>query len=720
MVATVATIAYARTSAALARESAAREETTTVLYHSLVGEARALRLARGEGYRKTAFDRLRHAGLLLTPDRDVAALRREAVACLGDFAGLEPVVIKALERRDARGQLIPFAFAVSPDSRYVAVGLGDGSVEVYDPRSGARLDQQPAPSPPTWIRALAYSADGNMLVAGNARGAIDRFTADPESGRLRPAGTEQFGKVGAPPAVIGGIVATTDGRTLVLAWDGKSGRVLVRDLAQNEMAELADPDNPPGDKPDLLRAVALSPNGRYVALLLGPANSGANRLTLWDLSSGPPERPSARLNTSLYSLAFDPGGSTLAVGGDQRFTLLEVPSLKPLTTTSIDSATALEFSPDGRSLAVGTITRVLEIWGQPSHRELATLKLQGSRSVERIAFGRDGRMLAGATYDTLSLWDLAGARERLGLSGHDGGVPALAFSPRSALLATAGKDDKTVRIWDAAAGRLVRALPHSADVQACRFSPDGRLLATGSMDGGPLRVWETSHWTEIRLPIFTARGTYTTALAFSRDGSLMAASGGAIRVWRVARDAAENVALEPIFQAPTNRGLCVAFGHDGQYAAYVEADTHIKVRDLAGARDMPFSGPDLMLGWHSLAFRSNRELLYTSASGQAEVWDVAANQRVRSIGAPGTFGSFHIAVSPDGRWLAAESTPWSVSIVDLNTGEIRFTLRPERNPIWSLAWSGDAQRLAVGLSDGGVAVWDLREVQRLLAELQLD
>src|SRR5207302_11423813 len=56
MVATVSRVGYIQTSAALAREALAlravvrqRDQAETNLYHSLVGEARALRIARLEG-----------------------------------------------------------------------------------------------------------------------------------------------------------------------------------------------------------------------------------------------------------------------------------------------------------------------------------------------------------------------------------------------------------------------------------------------------------------------------------------------------------------------------------------------------------------------------------------------------------------------------------------------------------------------------------------------
>jgi WD40 repeat protein len=428
-------------------------------------------------------------------------------------------------------------------------------------------------------------------------------------------------------------------------------------------------------------------------------------------------RPAVRTSgQSLYSATFDSSGSRLAVGGDERFSILDVPDLKPVTSVSLDSATSVQFSPDGRLLAVGTITSALHLWSRTSLREVATLRHPGLSEIHRIAFGGDGRVLAAATADSVSLLDLAGAHERLELSGHARGITASSFSLDGGVLATAGNDG-LVRLWDATTGRQVRELAHTGSVQACRFSPDGRLFATGSMvDPRCVRVWETSQWTEV----YSSGDTDTTAVEFSRDGSVMAASGDALRIWRVGRGAEGRSTFEKVLTKPTPRGLCVALSPDGRFAAYIVNNRQIRVWDLSRGRDVPFAGPTAMMGWHGLAFRSARELVYIGASGMAETWDVASGRKVRSVGAAGTFQSFHIAVSPDGRWLAAEATPWSVAVADLERGEVAFTFRAERSPVWSLGWSPDARRLAVGLSDGGLAIWDLREVRRLLAEQRLE
>jgi eukaryotic-like serine/threonine-protein kinase len=712
LVAAVATAGYARTAAALGRESAARKEATAALYHSFLSEASTLRTARAEGYRAVAFDRLRRAAALATPDRDLGQIRREAIACLGDFVGLEPLRIQGLERRDAQNRRTPFISALAPDSRFVAVGFFDGSMEVYDAHNGARVDRQPAPGQPARVSVLAYSSSGKALFAGDDQGLVRRFDIESASGRLRPAGDRRLA------AWIAAIVTAPDARTLVATWDGK--KALVHDLARDDALELVDPDHPFRLNKSSVRRFALSPRGRYAATITyEPDGAEAVELVLWDLSTTPSPRPVGRMPTHFYSLAFDPSTTRLAIGGDEQFSILEVPSLKPVTATGLDSATALAFSPDGRSLAVGTINRALHLWGEPNHREAATLRLPGSTAVFSASFSADGRLLAAATAESLCLWDLAGTHERLRLAGHDRGVPALAFSPDGMLLASVSKDH-AVRLWDPVTGGLIRAFEYPGGVQGCRFSPDGSLLAVGSDDDGSIRVWETKSWTVIHSSQSPGPRAIISALEFSRDGSLLAASGDALRLWKVVRAGGGRVALEKVRDQPTPRGLCVAISHDGRYAASTKNSTTVEVRDIERGTIVPFSGPEMMLGWHGLAFRSARELVYIARTGTADVWDVASGQKVRSVGKPGTFQSFHIAVSPDGRWLAAEATPSSVAIADLERGEVVFTLHPERSQIWSLVWSADAKRVAVGLADGGVSVWDLEVINRLLQDVGLD
>src|SRR5262249_37625465 len=109
------------------------------LYHSLVGEARALRQARGTGFRDKAFGLLHQAPRLETPEKALDRLRQEAVAALGDFVGLEPTTWE-----DFPANI--FALAAHPDGEQVAVGLQDGTLMLRTLSTGkqtARLEKHP-------------------------------------------------------------------------------------------------------------------------------------------------------------------------------------------------------------------------------------------------------------------------------------------------------------------------------------------------------------------------------------------------------------------------------------------------------------------------------------------------------------------------------------------------------------------------------------------------
>jgi WD40 repeat protein len=77
-----------------------------------------------------------------------------------------------------------------------------------------------------------------------------------------------------------------------------------------------------------------------------------------------------------------------------------------------------------------------------------------------------------------------------------------------------------------------------------------------------------------------------------------------------------------------------------------------------------------------------------------------------------------ISLSPDGRLLAL--TPLSaiqrVDLFDPKTGRRLYSLREDAGAVWRHAWSGNSQRLAVARSNGDVQVWNVPEIERLLAE----
>ncbi|MGH3933886.1 MAG: WD40 repeat domain-containing protein, partial [Pseudonocardiaceae bacterium] len=106
--------------------------------------------------------------------------------------------------------------------------------------------------------------------------------------------------------------------------------------------------------------------------------------------------------------------------------------------------------------------------------------------------------------------------------GHTGGVRAVAWSPDSTRLASAGYGGE-VRVWDAATGTPQATLTgHTGGVNAVAWSPDGTRLASAGY-GGEVRVWDAATGTP--QATLTGHTLAVFAVAWSPDSTRLASAG---------------------------------------------------------------------------------------------------------------------------------------------------------------------------------------------------
>ena len=165
------------------------------------------------------------------------------------------------------------------------------------------------------------------------------------------------------------------------------------------------------------------------------------------------------------------------------------------------SVRSVAFSPDGTRVLSGSGDNTLKLWdaatgalvrtfqghsGGVSTRVRSdsagkTVKVTEIRPVTSVTFSPDGtRVLSGSGDKTLKLWDAATGSLVRTFEGHSDWVYSVAFSPDGTRVLS-GSGDKTLKLWDAATGALVRTFEgHSDWVLSVAFSPDGTRVLSGS------------------------------------------------------------------------------------------------------------------------------------------------------------------------------------------------------------------------------------------------
>jgi WD40 repeat protein/tetratricopeptide (TPR) repeat protein len=669
------------------------------------------------GYRTRVFNLLQQALKLDTADKDIDRLRDEAVACLGDFVGLEPITWEDFPVGIRQ-------IALTPDGAEMAIALDNGTIQLRDVGTSsvvAELSESAVD--------LGIDAEKRWLVTAGAKGTI----------KVWP----DYGKAGGPAAQTIDMAAdlagmARNGRFAVGYTQQKDGGSLsLWDIAHEEVkARLEIPFGEPTGP------LQVSDNGKYVAQTC----TGETKLyaLVWNAPAPEPRKVFfADTDRDTDALSISPDGRFLACrSGSDGLVLLDLHEARPKPLIRSHVVLAACFGLNGRFLVYHTVDGHVRVWDVSHHEEVAALFHPRKGGTRLAAFDANGNTFATGerASHSVRIWRLAGSGEKLVLSGHDRGVPCVAFSPDGNVLAS-GSTDRLVKLWDAATGRLLRTLQgFESPIQSIAFSPDGGLLATGQSGPAsqPVQVWDLATLQANALPD-DELGLCADGVAFSPDGKFLAACGNGLTIWdrghgkdegRRMKDEKEEAnrfdasfilhrsSFKRMAHLPGQRSRYLRISHNSKLLAWVDHDFSVCLWDLVNGREIPFMGPPLLFGWQNLAFYPDSDhLTFRSAREMLETWDIQTARRVSTLG----HGPGAVAAAPDGRWLVAGAADtYTEALWCSQSGSRVFSFPQESGVVWSRALSPDGERVALGLADGGLAIWNVPKIQAQLAEIGLE
>jgi WD40 repeat protein len=513
--------------------------------------------------------------------------------------------------------------AFSPDGRRIVSGSEDGTIMLWDAASGKRIGSglHSKERDRLIVRtSVAFSRDGRRIVSGRSS-TLQLWEGSSLKHIDKPLESKNRGSMES-------VAFSPDGRRIISViakklelWDTEKRKVLRSfEYNKNFVTSVAfSPDggriafgtdddiviilnsatgetigSPPEGHKSSVISVAFSPDGKRIVTA-----SGDKTLRIWDATNGKPIGLPLQGHTNwVSSVAFSPDGHRIVSGSwDGTLRLWDTVAGRSISSSfqgHKDDVNSVAFSPDGRFIVSGSSDKTLRIWNAASGKSIEPPLVSHETRVNSVAFSPDGQRIVSGFGDWLNggsqvaLWDvdklswktIGSPRER-----HTGSeVNSVAFSPDGRRIVS-GSDDKTLRLWDVASGKLIGEplVGHAKAVRSVAFSPDGRRLVSGSNDN-TLRIWNLDDAKTKTLKGHTWR---VTSVAFSPDGQRIVSGSddNTLRLWDVGSGKPIGLPLQPISDSVRS----VAFSRDGRRIVSGFGDGSMRIWD--GDSGQPIGPP---------------------------------------------------------------------------------------------------------------------------------
>ena len=372
---------------------------------------------------------------------------------------------------------------------------------------------------------------------------------------------------------------------------------------------------------------------------------------------------------------------------------------------------AIQFSPDGRWLAIGT-TAILELYDARTYQFSHSVEM----NVDVLEFRLDGREMLVADWNLAHRLDTATGQVIETLTGSEHRISDLAYSPdgkQMALIDVRG----VVRLWGEHQEASTFRHTHSRSGKyTILFSPDGQQLIVGALD---IEIWDIATGELVNEYLTNFR---VTSLALHPNGTQLAAGmeDGQIEFWSLLTG--DPIGLIDRNDVKVARGRrpvevdSLAFGPNGQALIVGFSDSVIAVWDTINQEwthawitktrpDEEFKGSGGTPSWEPLLTLSrDGETVVAVADRFANVgrWEVATGKltgRFEGYGYPN-----HLGFSTDGRYFASV---WGIARVwDTATTEIIAEIQYD-NGANAAALSPNGKYVAIAHGDRRITIWDV-------------
>jgi WD40 repeat protein len=234
----------------------------------------------------------------------------------------------------------------------------------------------------------------------------------------------------------------------------------------------------PGDR---LQDAAVTPDGALVAVALDSGVVEAFRST-----DGETLTSQSLGDSSAWAVALSPDGRSVTAGGsDGRVVVWQVPGGEEISTlnTHTDGVVALDYGADATELVSASRDETAIIWDLDSAEPDKVLRL-GTRATA-VSWSDDGKTIAvGGEDGSVQFWDPATGQQLAKETEHAKAVTDVAFDPSGAVLVSAS-DDRSLITWDTSTGQFETRVRQGTAPWRLAVASDGDRVVVADNSGAP-------------------------------------------------------------------------------------------------------------------------------------------------------------------------------------------------------------------------------------------
>jgi len=561
----------------------------------------------------------------------------------------------------------------------------------------------------------------------------------------------------------------TDSAVVALSNDAQ--RVSVYDGAVIRTRKTSGTDEWELEFTETVDKMALSPNGRYLALVLtqtdiekfenrGTAQENATFAEVWDVET---QKRVIRLPVGLLwlnSVAFSGNGQFLAVGGDgegpggarmgrglvwdlrgaRQRGVLTAEDFRTPEELLVDGSThnVVPASQDGY-VAITTLgmATVWKRFMRSGYREIARIPV--NQIIQSSAFNAEGNrliLLSSGTYPTqggeyraqnVEVWESQGYWQAA-KSPHRSEIDALKFQPGDQFITTLTRyGENKVRVWNASDGQEIKnpKLGVAKTAMAEFSTPDIRFVALrDDKDVWSVRdVLAGSDIEVIREPNPAFR---TRAVALTPDGTLLVLGGltkdrpgGWVSIYKHEGSAYRMIKTFPLPAYAT----WAAISDDGRFLAVSPYANGMRIIDLRSGTDITPANLKSLKQVRSFKFAPNGEYLAivfdsvrsveSDLPEQFGVWRLRDFRQIATLSSKRSFSDYIFSSGHES--LLAVTKDNSIELFNLRSGA-QHTL-PASSRVRTVAFSAHGRLVAMGNDTGLVTIFET-STRSEIAQLQ--